>query len=159
MKKLPLIFLELLNLIKNEDDEFAGKLTIGYSGRFKTIDFKATQFNFRINKKVYQPFIEDIYNLDNYFNQANLNANLYTIETFRGNVNQPKALDPQTFGGPQTIHAGFASLEYAFNPKFTVIVGVRGRANQSNNRLEYLFNLQAQANWMSLKYSYDIHEI
>lgn len=126
---------------KNEFDEFVGKLTIGYSGRFKTVDFKATQFNFRINKKATQPIIEDIYDLDSYFNQANLNANLYSIETFRGNLNQPKALDPQTFGGSQKIHAGFVSFEYAFNPKFTVIVGLRGE--QINQTIDWNTSLSS----------------
>ena len=119
---------------KNETDEFRGKLTLGYSGRFKTVDFKATQFNFRINTRVDQPFVENIYNLDAYFNQANLNANLFSIETFRGNVSQANALSPQTFGGPQDIHAGYFSLEYALSPKLTVITGVRGeQINQTIN--------------------------
>ena len=114
------------NFNKNEDDEFKGKLSIGYSGRFKNVDFDATQFNFRINRRVTQPIIEDSYNLDSYFNQENLNAGLFSIETFRGNASQANALEPQTFDGPQKIHAVFASLEYAFNPKLTMVVGVRG---------------------------------
>ncbi len=111
---------------KNKEELYKGKLIIGYSGRFKTVDFQATQFNFRINRRTAQPYIEDVYNLDSYFNQANLNANLFSLETFRGNVSQANALEPQTYGGPQDIHAGFASMEYAFNPKLTVIAGVRG---------------------------------
>ncbi len=119
---------------KNEDDEFDGKLTVGYSGRFKNVDFDATQFNFRINRRVSQPLIDDIYNLDSYFNQDNFSAGLFSIETFRGNAQQANALDPQTFDGPQDIHAGFASLEYAFNPKLTMIVGVRvEKINQTIN--------------------------
>jgi hypothetical protein len=119
---------------KNEDDEFKGKLTLGYSGRFKNIDFDATQFNFRILRGVTQPFVPEIYNLDSYFNQANLNAGLFSIETFRGNAEQANALDPQTFDGPQDIHAGFVSLEYAFNPKLTMVVGIRGeKINQIIN--------------------------
>ena len=71
---------------KNEEDQFKGKLTLGYSGRFKNVDFDATQFNFRILRNVQQPIVTNIYDLDSYFNQANLNAGLFSIETFRGNV-------------------------------------------------------------------------
>ncbi|WP_242202980.1 TonB-dependent receptor [Aestuariivivens insulae] len=111
---------------KDEEDSYKGKITVGYSGRFKNVDFDATQFNFRINRKVSQPLISDIYNLDSYFNQNNLNAGLFSIETFRGNASITNALDPQTFDGPQDIHAAFLSLEYALTPKLTMLVGVRG---------------------------------
>lgn len=111
---------------KDEEDIFKGKLTLGYSGRFKNVDFDATQFNFRINSRTAQPLIDDIYNLDSYFNQENLTAGLFSIETFRGNASLANALDPQTFDGPQNIHAAFASLTYTFNPNLTMIIGVRG---------------------------------
>ena len=121
-----------------EDDTFDGKLTVGYSGKFKTVDFEATQFNFRINKRrsdnslIDQPIIEDMYNVDAYFNQENFNQGLFSIRTFRGGIDTPNALDPQTYDGTQDIHAGFANLEYAFNPKLTLIAGVRGeQINQS----------------------------
>ncbi len=119
---------------KNEDDDYKGKITLGYSGRFKKVDFDATQFNFRILRNVTQPIVTDIYNLDSYFNQANLNAGLFSIETFRGNAQQANALEPQTFDGPQDIHAGFLSFEYAFSPKFILIAGVRAeKINQTIN--------------------------
>lgn len=118
---------------KNGDEnKFDGKVSLGYSGRIKKVDFKATQFNFRINKRdsngnfIDQPIIADIYDMDAYFNQDNLNKGLYKIETFRGDASIPIALDPQTYDGNQDIHAGFLSLEYAFSPKFTAIAGIRG---------------------------------
>ncbi|MBL4605121.1 MAG: TonB-dependent receptor [Flavobacteriaceae bacterium] len=116
---------------KNEDDEFLGKLTIGYSGRFKTVDFEATQFNFRINNSggtaVAQPFVPNIYNLDSYFNQGNFNSGLFGIRTFRGGLGtSTDVLAPQTYGGEQNIHASYATLEYAFSPKLTAVFGIRG---------------------------------
>ncbi|WP_321539941.1 hypothetical protein [Flavobacterium piscinae] len=33
---------------KDTEDNYKGKLTVGYNGRFKTRDFEATQFNFKI---------------------------------------------------------------------------------------------------------------
>lgn len=110
---------------KDSDDLFRGKLIVGYSGRFKNIDFEATQFNFRIDRNLTQPVVDKNY-LDGYFNQSNMDAGLFDIRTFRGNPTAPNALDPQTFSGTQIINAGFAAVEYKFNPKLTVIAGVRG---------------------------------
>lgn len=134
-------FSTIYKFSKNKNSEFRGILTLGYSGRFKTVDFDATQFNLRINTRVDQPFIENIYNLDAYFNQENLNANLFSIETFRGNVTQPNALSPQTFGGPQDIHAGYVSLEYKLSPKVTLVAGTR--AEQINQTINWDTSLSA----------------
>ncbi|WP_282031223.1 TonB-dependent receptor [Winogradskyella eximia] len=110
---------------KTEDDTYKGKVTLGYSGRFKNVDFEATQFNFRINRNTTQP-VADPNNLDAYFNQNSLNQGLFTIETFRGPAGTPGVLNPQTYNGNQLIQAAFASVEYKFSPKFTGIFGVRG---------------------------------
>ena len=109
---------------KNKEDEFKGKLTLGYSGRFKKVDFNATQFNFRINRRVSQPVVSEN-NLDAYFNQTNLVNNLYKIETFRGDSDTPNALDPQTYSGNQYINGGFADVQYKFSPKLTIVAGLR----------------------------------
>jgi hypothetical protein len=106
---------------KNSDAEYKGKLTLGYSGRFKMVDFKATQFNFDINTSMNQPVVTPN-NLDAYFNQNNLAAGLFQIKTFNG------GLKPQTFDGNQYINAGFASVQYQFNPNLTLIVSTRAEA-------------------------------
>jgi len=117
---------------ENSDYEFDGKLTVGYNGRIKKVDFEATQFNFEIVTRnssgnlTTQPIVEDIHNIDAYFNQANLNAGLFKIKTFRGGIDISNALDPQTFGGDQDIHAGYLSLEYALSQKLTFLAGIRG---------------------------------
>ena len=128
-----------------EEGTFGGKLTLGYSGKFKTVDFEAIQFNFNITQRnpdnsiVDQPIVDDIYNVDAYFNQENLNAGLFSIATFRGGLGTPNVLDPQTYDGTQDIHAGFLNLEYAFNPKFTITAGVRGE--QINQTIEWSTSL------------------
>ncbi|GGW58770.1 outer membrane receptor protein involved in Fe transport [Winogradskyella epiphytica] len=108
-----------------EDETYKGKVTLGYSGRFKNVDFEATQFNFRINRNTTQPVV-DRNNLDAYFNQNSLNQGLFTIETFRGPAGTPGVLNPQTYNGNQLIQAAFASLEYKFSPQFTGVFGLRG---------------------------------
>jgi outer membrane receptor protein involved in Fe transport len=109
---------------KDKEDEYKGKLTAGYSGRFKKVDFEATQFNFRINRGANQPIV-DQNNLDAYFTQANLTNNFFKLETFRGDATTPNALDPQTYSGNQYINGGFADVQYKFTPKLTVIAGLR----------------------------------
>ncbi|MDD2820783.1 MAG: TonB-dependent receptor [Flavobacterium sp.] len=106
---------------KDEEGNSKGKLTVGYSGRFKTIAFKATQFNFDINTSVTQPIV-DINNIDGYFNQANYANGLFAIKTFNG------GLKPQTFDGDQYVNAGFFALEYNFTPKLTVILSTRAES-------------------------------
>lgn len=109
----------------SEDDSYKGKVTLGYSGRFKKVDFEATQFNFRINRSATQPEVSPN-NLDAYFNQSSLNQGLFTIETFRGSDGIPGVLNPQTYDGNQLIQAGFVSLEYNFSSQFTGVFGLRG---------------------------------
>ncbi|MCK8520900.1 TonB-dependent receptor [Aquimarina sp. D1M17] len=148
---------------KNAEDEYRGKITLGYSGRFKDVDFEATQFNFQIFPRAEQPNV-DIYNVDAYFNQQNLNNGLYRINTFRGTVDVPNALDPQFYRGDQTINAGFLNFEYAFSPKFTLLAGVRGE--QINQNIEWSTSLEPQGDEseldtfeilpsLSLKYAVD----
>lgn len=109
---------------KNKDDEYKGKITLGYSGRFKKVDFNATQFNFRVNRNTVQPVVNPN-NLDAYFTQANIVNNFFKIETFRGDVSTPNALDPQRYFGYQYINGGFADVQYKIAPKFTAIIGLR----------------------------------
>lgn len=105
---------------KDADEEFKGKLTLGYNGRFKQRDFEATQFNFSIANEQTNTVV-DPYNLNAFFNVENFNNGFFTIETFSGSN-----IKPQTYNGEQNIHAVFGNIEYKFSPKFTAVVGVRG---------------------------------
>ncbi|MBL4644047.1 MAG: TonB-dependent receptor [Flavobacteriaceae bacterium] len=109
---------------KDKVDAYKGKLTFGYSGRFKKVDFKATQFNFRINRAVIQPVVNQN-NLDAYFTQVNFSNNFFKVETFRGDATTQNALDPQTYFGNQYINGGFSEVQYRITPKFTVVAGLR----------------------------------
>ena len=48
------------------------------------------------------------------------------METFRGSADVTNALDPQTYGGTQSILAGYANFTYSLNPQLTMVVGLRG---------------------------------
>lgn len=104
---------------QESEEGYKGKITLGYNGYTKKVDFEARQFNFDINTAISQPIV-DKNNIDGYFNQANFSNNLFSIKTFNG------GLRPQTYNGEQNIQAGFVGVEYKFNPKLTVVVGTRG---------------------------------
>jgi hypothetical protein len=103
---------------KDEEGSAKGKITLGYSGRFKKVDFEAVQFNFDINNAISQPVV-DQNDLDGYFNQTSFENGYFTIKTFNG------GLKPQTYSGVQNIQAGFAGVEYKFSPKLTAVFGTR----------------------------------
>ncbi len=100
------------------EEQAKGIFTIGYSTRLKKVSFEAIQFNFDINTTIIQPVV-DVKNIDGYFNQTNFTNDLFKIKTFNG------GLKPQTYDGKQDIQAGFLSISYKFNPKFTVVIGTR----------------------------------
>ena len=111
---------------KNEEGDYKGKLIGGYSARYKEINFDATQINLAVTRSNFasQPTV-DLNNLDGYFNQANLDANFFSLRTFRGDLTNANALLPQNFNGQQMISAGFGAVEYQFNPKLYVIGAFR----------------------------------
>ncbi|WP_211660354.1 hypothetical protein, partial [Pedobacter nototheniae] len=76
---------------KTEEGEYKGKFTFGYSGRVKTRNFKATQFNFK-SDNTHLSDIVDPNNLDLFYNQSNLDNNYFKIITFRGDQFESSAL-------------------------------------------------------------------
>jgi hypothetical protein len=106
---------------KASEENYKGKLTFGSFARFKQRDFNASQFNFRIKING----IVNPENLDEYFNQSNLENDYFTIETFRGNKFVPNALNPQVYSAIQLIPGLYGSIEYKLNPKFTALFGLR----------------------------------
>jgi len=111
-------------IFKTDGGDYNGKIQFGYNGRMKKRDFEATQYNFKVRNENLGDIV-DPDNLDVYYNQENLDNGLYQITTFRGNFQVPGALRPQTYNGDLDIHAGFASIEYTFNPRLTAVLGLR----------------------------------
>src|SRR5690606_31112645 len=104
-------------LNEDADGNSKGKMTLGYNGRFKNRDFEAIQFNFRIAGSQLNTLINPD-NLDAFLNQQNYENSMFSIESFAG-------LTPQTYDGEQTIHSGFASLEYKLSDKLSAMAGLR----------------------------------
>lgn len=111
---------------KKEDNVYKGKFIAGYGGRYKEINFDATQINLFVTRSLFatQPTV-DLNYLDGYFNQTNLDAGFFSLRTFRGNVTNPNAMKPQNYNGQQIISAGYGAIEYQFSPKLFVIGAFR----------------------------------
>ena len=111
---------------KKEDNVYKGKFIAGYGGRYKEINFDATQINIFVTRSLFatQPTV-DLNYLDGYFNQTNLDAGFFSLRTFRGNVTNPNAMKPQNYNGQQIISAGYGAIEYQFSPKLFVIGAFR----------------------------------
>lgn len=103
------------------------KITLGYSGRYKDSEFKATQYNFRI-LPAQGTYYVDPNNYDSFFNLGNYQAGgFFDIVTFRGDIkfNPDTALAPQTFTSEVMNHAGYVNIDYKFSEKLMVQAGVR----------------------------------
>ena len=103
------------------------KITLGYSGRYKESEFKATQYNFRI-LPAQGTYTVDPNNYDAFFNLANYQAGgFFDIVTFRGDIkfDPNTALIPQLFTSEVNNHAGYVNVDYKFTEKLTVQAGVR----------------------------------
>lgn len=102
------------------------KLTFGYNGRYKESDFRATQFNFRINTPQGNYYLNPG-DYGSFFNSTNYTAGLFDIVTFRGDIkwNPETALVPQFYKSEVLNNAGYANLDYKFSDRFTAQVGLR----------------------------------
>lgn len=110
---------------KNEDG-YKGKVTLGYSGKMKNVDFNSQQYSFFPvnNKTLFQ--IDGINNTDFYLGSTNFNPN--------SGDNASKL--SQFYNGHLNIHAVYANLLYSFNDKLSIIVG--GRFEQIEQYVYFL---------------------
>ncbi len=115
----------------NEDTKTRGKLTAGYSGKYKVRDFKSTQFNHDIyrNRSIFNPppggyyATVDVLDIDAFLNDDNLeraDGYGFYLKTFFGNT-----IRPATYKGTQFVNAGFLSLEYQLSEKLMALAGIR----------------------------------
>ena len=113
------------------------KITLGYSGRYKDSDFKATQYNFRI-LPVQGSYFVDPNNYDSFFNNANYQAGgFFDIVTFRGDIkSNENAFVPQYFTSEIMNNAGYLNVDYKFSEKLTAQIGVR----YDNLKQEIIYN-------------------
>src|SRR5690606_19808666 len=117
------------------------KFTVGYRGRFKDSDFRATQYNFRVKLAPGNYYVtpEDygaFFNYDNYQSGA-----FFDIRTFRGIVGADEmALVPQYYQSEVMNHGAFANAEFKAGEKLTAQLGV----SYENLQQSILYNTSIQ---------------
>lgn len=109
-------------LFADQQGEYKGKLSVGYTGRNKKRDFEATQFNARIQQS---GITADPNNLDEFLNANNFTTATGQSPTFRLETARALRLTPFTYDAELNVHGGFASLEHSLNEKITYTVGLR----------------------------------
>lgn len=98
---------------KFDDDKSA--LNVGYNGRYVTDDFNATEYSYTPLVGLHGVQALDTLSFDYWYNQAN-----YSV----GN-NFAGAARMSTYNVTKILNSAFTSIDYQFNPKFTVNAGVR----------------------------------
>lgn len=104
-----------------EDNQYKGKIVLGYNARMKTRGFEANQYNY-IFKAAHKNDLVNPNDIDATLNEANYDSH-FTFATFRGSG--AKAGEPQYYNGEQNIHAAFGRIEYQLSPKFSAVAGLR----------------------------------
>ena len=126
------------------------KFTVGYRGRFKDSDFRATQYNFRVKLAPGNYYVtpEDygaFFNYDNYQSGA-----FFDIRTFRGIVGADEmALVPQYYQSEVMNHGAFANAEFKAGEKLTAQLGV----SYENLQQSILYNTSIQDGDVDKNYS------
>jgi len=107
-----------------EDYNYKLQLVLGYNGRYKERAFNSYQYNHRIND---EDLSIDPMNVDGFFNDANLQAGVFSLKTFYSNLNIPV-----TYNGLQRINTGFAYAEYHINRRLLMVLGLRAESIYQN---------------------------
>lgn len=97
---------------KSEEDGYKGKVTFGYSGKLKKVDYTTQQFSFFPNRTTISFPKEDIHHVDNYLDAANFGS------SYSNKIQQ-------SYDGKLDINAAFANVQYALTDKLSVILGAR----------------------------------
>ena len=100
------------NFNKKSDDTYKGKITVGYSGKFKDVDYNMEQYSFFPSRTTISFPKEDIHHVDNYLDAAHWGSSY---------SNPIK----QLYTGNLDINAAFANVQYSLTDRLSVILGAR----------------------------------
>lgn len=99
------------------------ELQLSYNGRVKARDFTASQFDFTpFSYPTASSSLDNEASVQDYFNEANLNANHYSIVGRRVENGQVK---PQTYLGRLYTQSGNAAVQINMPNKWEVMLGLR----------------------------------
>ncbi|MDA3890086.1 MAG: TonB-dependent receptor [Salinivirgaceae bacterium] len=103
------------------DEDYRGKVTLGYSGRYKTRDFSTKQFNHNIyQREGFQLVQVDVDDVDSFIGNTNFTDSLFTIKTL-GTSEGPGF----RYNASLLDNAVFAALHYHLSAKLLVLIGLR----------------------------------
>ncbi|AWG21138.1 hypothetical protein FFWV33_06115 [Flavobacterium faecale] len=113
------------NFNKKEDD-FKGKVTLGYSGKMKNVDFNSQQYSFFpvTNKTIFSK--NEFDNTDTFLNATNFDLS-------KGDTSSKLS---QLYSGHLNIHAVYGNLLYNFTDRLSVLLG--GRFEQIEQYVFYV---------------------
>ncbi|ANW97209.1 hypothetical protein AXE80_13320 [Wenyingzhuangia fucanilytica] len=97
----------------SDEEDYKGKFTVGYSGRFKSIDFVSNQYSFFPKENKFNFSKQDIHNVDSFFNPSMFNGS----DVVRAINN--------SYEGSLFVNSLFLSLQYKLTPRLTTILGTR----------------------------------
>lgn len=118
-------------LPNSHNSKNTNKISIGYSGKIKSRNFEATQFN----HKIITNQLTNVDNIDAFFNEANLESGLFELWTHSNAF-----ISSSSFNGKQNSHAGYINLEYNLTPKLLTSTGLR--AERVYQQIDYRTTLQ-----------------
>ncbi len=109
-----------------KEEEFKGKVTLGYSGRMKNVDFGSQQYSFfpQTNKTIFPS--EGFNNTDLY-----LGSNYFDL-----NGGDSSSKLSQSYNGHLSIQGAFGNVKYDFNDRLSVLMG--GRFEQIEQYVFYV---------------------
>jgi outer membrane receptor protein involved in Fe transport len=103
------------NFKKDTEDNYKGKVTLGYSGKMKDINFNSQQYSFfPIANKINFPK-DGIHDVDTYFGSAYFDL---SSGDRSGNI-------PQYYTGNLDVHSVYGNVQYNLTDKLSVILGAR----------------------------------
>jgi len=111
------------NFSKKSDDTYKGKVTVGYSGKFKDVDYNMEQYSFFPNRTTISFPKEEIHNVDNYLDPAHWGS------SYSNRINQ-------IYNGNLDINAAFLNVQYSLTERLSVILGAR--LEQLNQNVFYI---------------------
>ncbi len=103
----------------NIHDEYKGKVTFGYSGKLKKVDYSTQQYSFFPDRTTLSFSKEELNTTDIYLNATNF-----------GSASSNKI--QQSYNGNLDINAAFTTVQYAVTDKLSVILGARLEQTSQN---------------------------
>ena len=104
---------------KGNDDKYKGKLTLGYSGKMKNVDYLSNQYSFFPDRNNYSFTKEEIHNVDHLLSSTQF-----------GSAQSNKL--QQSYNGNLDIHSVFANVQYELTDKLSIILGSRVEQTTQN---------------------------